>query len=107
MKGFLIAYGIIAYIVNIILCGWLAGEKKRGAGSWVLLSIVFPGIALIAIAGAPDNNPVIDYSLLEPKQPAYWEGTKCPICSRECEEGESLQTHMKVLHPDIKLESKE
>ena len=51
MEGVLIAYGVIAYIVNIIFCCWLANEKQRSVGAWILLGILFPGLSIIAVAG--------------------------------------------------------
>jgi hypothetical protein len=110
MKDVFIAYGVIAWIVNIFLCAWLAGQKHRSSGVWILLGILFPGLAIIAIAGATIEQPVPfpRYIVNEAEnkidnKPTNLSlmGTKCPICGRECETNESLKTHMQVLHPDV------
>jgi len=53
MTGFLIFWSVVSWIVNLILTGWLAGEKGRSVGAWVLLAVFFPWLAIIALAGAP------------------------------------------------------
>ncbi len=56
MTGFLIFYGVVSWIVNLILTGWLANEKGRSVGSWVILAVFFPWLAIIALAGAPEDQ---------------------------------------------------
>ena len=53
MTGFFIFWGIVSWIVNIILTGWLAKQKERSVLSWIVLAVFFPLLAIIALAGAP------------------------------------------------------
>jgi hypothetical protein len=124
MKDVFIAYGVILWIVNIIFCAWLANQKNRNVGTWVFLSLLFPGLAIIAIAGAtPERTiegqvighhfkcPFCSYecdntgSILNhikhdhpEKIPESFSETKCPICGWECDNQESLENHIKYVH---------
>ena len=103
MEGVLIAYGVIAYIVNIIFCCWLANEKQRSVGAWILLGILFPGLSIIAVAGAPgesyrpSENHRPDYSEKPQAKKAYWEKEYCPYCDTEVD---GLADHVIKQHPD-------
>lgn len=48
----LLIWGIILWIVNIVMCGWLASQKRRNIVTWCVLGFLFPIITIIAIAGA-------------------------------------------------------
>ena len=127
MDTFLIVYLVIVYIVNIIFTGWLANEKHRSVGTWVFLSIILPGLSILAIAGAPivqlvDESVSVGHSFkcpfcayecvntgslinhLKSEHPDNIQKsltvTHCPICGRDCETGESLETHIKYVHSD-------
>ena len=47
---------LLAWIGSAILSGWLAQEKGRPAMLWVGLGALFPGIALLALIGAPPRR---------------------------------------------------
>lgn len=46
--------GVIMYILsNTFLCGFVAKEKNRSKGDWMLMGLFFGLIALIAVCGLP------------------------------------------------------
>ena len=51
MTGFLIFYAVALWLANIVFCGMLAHHKNQSIIGWCFLGALFPGIALIAIAG--------------------------------------------------------
>jgi hypothetical protein len=52
MSGWLILYATILWIANICFSAWLAEQKGRDTVIWAFLGFAFPGLAIIAIAGA-------------------------------------------------------
>jgi hypothetical protein len=44
----------ICYCANIAFCGMVASAKGYPELKWTLLGVIFPVVALIAIAGLPD-----------------------------------------------------
>jgi hypothetical protein len=91
--GWIIFYGVIVYIANIVFCTWLALEKHRGIGIWIFLSIILPVVSIIALAGAPILQSSETQS--SPSQPL-----KCPFCDYECLNTGSLENHIKSTHPE-------
>ena len=53
--GFL--YWLAVWVANMLLCSWLAKQKNRDSGSWVMLPFFFFIVATIALAGAPMAQP--------------------------------------------------
>ncbi|HCC37441.1 MAG TPA: hypothetical protein DEQ14_07395 [Treponema sp.] len=48
---------VIGYFIGCLaLGGWLASEKGYSVGSWVMLLLLFQGLALIVLVGAPDRK---------------------------------------------------
>ncbi|HCC37442.1 MAG TPA: hypothetical protein DEQ14_07400, partial [Treponema sp.] len=48
---------VIGYFIGCLaLGGWLASEKGYSVGSWVMLLLLFGGLALIVLVGAPDRK---------------------------------------------------
>ena len=41
------------WIGNMLLCNWLAHEKNREGGNWLLLALFFGVIATLVLVGAP------------------------------------------------------
>ena len=83
----------------------MASEKQRSVGTWIILGILFPGLAIIAIAGAtcesyrPSENYRPEYSE-KPQakhEKPYWEKEYCPYCNTEVD---SLADHMIKQHPN-------
>jgi uncharacterized membrane protein HdeD (DUF308 family) len=46
-------YFIVAWVVNIVFCIWIAQQKNRSQVSWGILSAIFPVLAAIWLAGTP------------------------------------------------------
>ena len=51
--GLWLIYMIIVWVVNVIVCAWLAGLKNRNQIAWGVLAVFFPLFAPIWLAGAP------------------------------------------------------
>lgn len=51
--GAIITLSVIWWIGQSLLCGWLAEEKGRSVGAWIVLGLLFGIFALIALAGSP------------------------------------------------------
>jgi hypothetical protein len=54
MNGFLIFYLIVLIFGNAGCCGWLADRKGYSTTLWTVLGVLFPGIAILAMVGAPN-----------------------------------------------------
>lgn len=62
---------IVVWIATAYFAGWLAYEKGRSVGNWVLLTLLFNIVALIAIAGAPaipEATEAAEQSLVPPPE---------------------------------------
>ena len=53
---FLIGWCFACWVANICFCGMLASKKNYPELKWLFLGAIFPVIALIAIAGLPDQT---------------------------------------------------
>ncbi len=53
LRGFWLAYIIVVWIVNVIVCAWLAGLKDRNQIAWGVLAVFVPFFSPIWLAAAP------------------------------------------------------
>lgn len=44
-------------VANIVLCGWLAQEKNRSQGGWLVMSLLFGFLATAFLMAAPSLPP--------------------------------------------------
>ena len=110
MNGWLIFYMVTLWIANIIFCAWLADMKERNPLSWAALGAIFPGLAIVAIAGASDTtirrsekvySPVKD---VPPDYKPEKKIIKCGVCKQEFTTLDALVNHLKESHPGNKQE---
>jgi biotin transporter BioY len=47
---------LIVWLLFAFICGWIAKEKNRNVGGWVVLGLLFGIISLIIVACLPKLN---------------------------------------------------
>lgn len=76
----LVVIAVLYWFTQATLTGWLATERGRSDGEWVLLGLLFGPIALIAVGLAPPKPGGRFKSCVECQLAVPALATRCPYC---------------------------